>query len=127
MVARTTSTTGTTTDSSTASAQPSLHEVKAMVSEAAKLHSDNDAAAQLGELGPQDNYIISCEDSYIEAYMCWYYNNTHCYSGQLTSDAPKCLKDCQCVKWKESYWGPGNDGDRKLPIHAPTNSESSRV
>lgn len=71
MVARTTSTTGTTTDSSTASAQPSLHEVKAMVSEAAKLHSDNDAAAQLGELGPQDNYIISCEDSYIEAYMCW--------------------------------------------------------
>ncbi|KAK8014408.1 hypothetical protein PG990_007704 [Apiospora arundinis] len=132
MVAGTTSITGTAApdNNSTASNQPSLHEVKAMVTEAAKLHTDNAAtsAPQHAALGPRDNYIIDCKGSYIESYMCWYYNTTRCYSGKLTSNDPTCLEDCQCVKWKESYWGPGNDGDWKLPNNThPADNESSRA
>ncbi|KAK8085093.1 hypothetical protein PG997_006364 [Apiospora hydei] len=63
------------TPTADAAAQPSLHEVKAMLTEAAKLH-DGDAAPatptypQLAAMGPDDHYIIECGGSYIRSYMC---------------------------------------------------------
>ncbi|KAK7931526.1 hypothetical protein PG985_002238 [Apiospora marii] len=125
MVVGTTSTTGTP---DTPASQPILHEVKAMVTETAKLHVDSATAPapapQRAAMGENDKYVINCNGSYVKSFICWYYNNTRCFSGHLTSDSPDCLANCTCDPWKNDYWGPGLNGSRKLPIEvAPVDAE----
>ncbi|KAK8069816.1 hypothetical protein PG994_006432 [Apiospora phragmitis] len=118
-----------TSDESPAVTQPSLHEVQAMFTEGAKLQDDvapvTPADPQFAAMGPKDNYIVDCGGSYIKSYMCWYYNNTRCFSGHLTSNETKCLENCQCTKWTESYWGPPSN--RELSNDTPADSESSHT
>ncbi|KAK7991701.1 hypothetical protein PG988_000495 [Apiospora saccharicola] len=130
MVVGTTSTTGTP---DTPTTQPILRQVQAMVTEAAKLHVDRPTSPspapvpqlELAAMGPNDKYVINCNGSYVQSFICWYYNNTRCYSGHLTSDSPNCLVICQCDKWPEDYWGPGlENASTKLPIEdTPVDAE----
>ncbi|KAK8115967.1 hypothetical protein PG984_012469 [Apiospora sp. TS-2023a] len=118
MVVGTTSTTGAP---DTPATQPILHQVQAMVTEAAKLHVDRPTSPapvpQLSAMGPKDKYVVNCNGSYVKSFICWYYNDTRCYSGHLTSNSPECLVLCQCDPWEEDYWGPGlENASTKLPI-----------
>ncbi|KAK8045381.1 hypothetical protein PG993_005405 [Apiospora rasikravindrae] len=114
-------------------AQPSLHEVKTMLTEAAKLHEGNAAPAAptdpqfAAATGPNDGYIVDCGGSYIRSYMCWYYNNTRCFAGRLTSNDPQCLEDCKCTKWTGPDWGLPSYGNGKLSNDTPASNESSHT
>ncbi|KAK7942723.1 uncharacterized protein PG986_011836 [Apiospora aurea] len=120
------------TPTADAAAQPSLHEVKAMLTEAAKLH-DGDAAPAtptdplLAAMGPDDHYIVDCGGSYIRSYVCWYYNNTRCFSGRLTSDDQQCLEDCKCTLWTGPDWTLPSNGNREMSSDTPASKENSHT
>lgn len=74
MVTGTTSTTGTP---DTLTTQSTLHEVQAMVTEAAKLHVDRPTAPdtvpvpERAAMKPDDHYVINCNGSYVKSFVCW--------------------------------------------------------
>ncbi|KAH8649142.1 hypothetical protein BX600DRAFT_529656 [Xylariales sp. PMI_506] len=48
--------------------------------------------------GPRDTCLIDCGGDFMKSFVCWYYNNTRCFSCNLSSDDQWCQGNCACAQ-----------------------------